>query len=121
MSKRGNPQSGAPGPAAASGSAYGPWAERWLLPFVRDSTLWPVLLVAIGHAAAFLAPALLLAVRERRLAAQAAVLLLAALTVTSVGKEVRRHRRLGALNAVILCAWLLGVVLAVLADRYGVF
>jgi hypothetical protein len=121
MVKRGNPQSGARGPTAERESAYGPWAERWLLPFVHDSTLWPVLLVLIGHAAALLAPALLLAVRDRRLAAQGAVLVLAALTVTSVGQQVRRQRRLGALNAVILCVWLLGVALAVLADRYGVF
>ncbi|MDH3210981.1 MAG: hypothetical protein OEM05_00680 [Myxococcales bacterium] len=121
MWKREAPRRGAPGPAAESGSAYGPWAERWLLPFVHDSTLWPVLLVVIGHAAAFLAPALLLAVRDRRLAAQAAVLILAALTVTSVWQEVRQQRRPGALNGVILCVWLLGGVLAVLADRYGVF
>ena len=36
-------------------------------------------------------------------------------------EELRRLRRLAALNAVILCVWLLGAVLAVVADRYGVF
>jgi hypothetical protein len=121
MSKRDSAQGGAPGPPPESESGYGPWADRWLLPFVRDSTLWPVLLVAVAHAAVFLAPTLLLAVRDRRAAAQGAVLLLAALTLKSVWQELRRRRRLAALNAVLVCVWLLGIVLAVLADRYGVF
>jgi hypothetical protein len=121
MSKGREFRSEPPGALEPKGSGYGPWAERWLLPFVRDSTLWPVLLVVIAHAAAFLAPALLLALRDRRITAQAALLLLAAFTVNGVWGEIRRRGRVGALNVVVLCTWLLSVVLAVVADRYGIF
>jgi hypothetical protein len=117
--RRAGPEGGR-GPTQDVGSGYGPWADRWLLPFVRDSTLWPVLLVVVAHAAAFLAPALVFALRDRRLPAQAAVLLLAALTVRVVGGELRRRRRVGALNAVLLSVWLLGGTLAVVSDRYGI-
>jgi hypothetical protein len=121
MSKSRDSRSEPPGPLAANDSGYSPWAERWLLPFVRDSTLWPVLLVVIAHAAAFLAPALLLALRDRRIPAQAALLLLAAFTINGVWGEIRRRGRVGALNVVVLCIWLLSAVLAVVADRYGIF
>ena len=121
MSERRGPRNPMPSSLEPTGSGHSPWAERWLLPFVRDSTLWPVLLVVIAHAAAFLAPALLLALRDRRIPAQAALLLLAAFTVDSVWRELRRRGRVGALNGVVLCTWLLSVVLAVVADRYGIF
>ena len=121
MSKDRESRSEPSGSLEPNGSGHSPWAERWLLPFVRDSTLWPVLLVAIAHAAAFLAPVLLLALRDQRIPAQAVLLLLAAFTINGVWGEIRRRDRVGALNVVVLCIWLLSVVLAVVADRYGIF
>ena len=38
------------------------WVDRFILPFVRESTLWPVLIVLVAHVVAFVAPALLFAV-----------------------------------------------------------
>jgi hypothetical protein len=35
------------------------WVDRWILPAVRESTLFPLLLVVVGHVVAFIAPALL--------------------------------------------------------------
>ena len=99
----------------------GHWMFRWLLPFVTETTLWPVLLVLMAHAAAFAAAAILLAIRERRLAALAALAALVTLTILSVGKELGRRRRVGALNGVVLATWMLSAALAVLADRYGLF
>jgi hypothetical protein len=111
------------GGAAPKGSArgYDPWVEQWILPFVHDSTLWPVLLVLIGHAAAFLTAALLLALRDRGLGAMAALLGLVFLSVSVVRYEWACLRRPAALSGVVLATWLLSCALAVVADHYGVF
>ena len=50
-------------------------AERWLLPYFEDSSLWPVLLVVVAALAAFLAPVLLMAARSLDLRALAATAL----------------------------------------------
>jgi hypothetical protein len=95
--------------------------ERFILPFVREPTLWPVLLVVIGHAAAAIAPAMLLAVRDRNPTAWLALVVLAALSVSVPVYEVDRQRRPGALSAIVLVAWLLGAGLALVAHHYGAF
>jgi hypothetical protein len=53
-----------------------PFAERWIAPFFREPMLWPVGIVLIAHAVAFLAPVLLFSVRDRKLGALAALALL---------------------------------------------
>jgi hypothetical protein len=100
---------------------YDPWVERWILPFIHDSTLWPVLLVLIGHAAAFLTAALLLGVRDRGLGAMVALLGLLFLSGSVVRYEWASLRRPAALSGVVLATWLLSCALAVVADHYGVF
>ena len=96
------------------------WVDRVILPFVTEPTLWPILLVAIGHAVAFVTPALLWAVRDGRPAAQAALLGLAFLTLRTLRFDFRRRRRPGALSGIVFSMWILSGVLAVAADRYGV-
>ena len=81
---------------------YDPWVERWILPFVHESTLWPILLVLIGHAAAFLTAALLIGVRDRGLGAIAAVLGLLFLSGRVVYYEWTCRRRPAALCGVVL-------------------
>ncbi len=105
----------------ATVSPYDPWVERWILPFVRESTLWPILLVIIGHAAAFLTAALLIALRDRRPAAGVALLGLLFLSASVVRYEWTRVGRPAALAGVLLATWLLSGALAFVADRYGVF
>ena len=55
------------------------WIDRFILPFVREPTLWPVLIVLIAHAVAFLGPAMLFAVRDQGRGSIAVLALLAAL------------------------------------------
>jgi hypothetical protein len=114
------PEAGA-SPPGDGARGYDPWVERWILPFVYESTLWPILVVLIGHAAAFLTAALLLALRDRRLGALAAVLGLLFLSARVVHYEWACRRRPAALSGVVLATWMLSGVLAVVADRYGVF
>jgi hypothetical protein len=100
---------------------YTPFVARWILPFVRESTLWPVLLVLIGHASAFLVPVVLMGVRDRMLAPAAALLGAVGGTVSLVRYEIRCIGRPAALTGVAAATWLLAGVLAWLADRHGVF
>jgi hypothetical protein len=97
------------------------WVDRWILPAVRESTLFPLLLVVIGHVAAFVAPALLFAVRDRQLGAQVGVLALIVLTSGCVRFEIRRHRRPDLLSLILLATWLLSGAAAWACDRYGLF
>lgn len=97
------------------------WVDRWILPAVRESTLFPLLLVVIGHVVAFVAPALLFAVRDRQIGARLAVLALAVLTFGCVRFEFRRHRRPDLLSAILLATWLASGAAAWACDRYGLF
>jgi hypothetical protein len=91
------------------------------MPFVRDPTLWPVLIVVIGHAVAFLAPILLLALRDGRGSAATALALLVVMSGGVVRSELHRVGRPGALSVVLLVTWTLGGGIAILADRTGIF
>ena len=57
---------------------------------MREPSLWPVLLVLIGYAAAFVAPMLLLGLRDGRPGAMAVLLAVALLTAASVRFDFRR-------------------------------
>jgi hypothetical protein len=95
------------------------WDERWLLPYVEDSTLWPVLLVLIAHFAAFVAPVLLMTVRDHRVSGVIAMLGLLFLSVQTIRYELGRRGKLGALTWVLLSTWALSVAAAVVAHRTG--
>ena len=95
--------------------------ERWIWPYVQDSTLWPTLLVAAGAVVSFVAPVILLAVRDRWMPAMGAIAGLALLTTFATFEEWSARRRLGAQTALIAVAWGLCIGGAFLADHYGVF
>ncbi len=97
------------------------WVDRWILPAVRESTLFPLLLVVIGHVVAFVAPALLFAVRDRHIGARMALLVLVVLTFGCVRIEIRRHRRPDLLSAILLATRLASGAAAWACNRYGLF
>jgi len=93
--------------------------ERHILPFIQESTLWPVLLVVIGHAGVVIALAILMAVLDRNPIAWLALAALAVLSLRVPAYEVNRWRRPGALSAIALSVWLLAAGLAAVAHHYG--
>lgn len=97
------------------------WVDRWILPFVREPTLWPVLVVVIGHAIALAAPLLLLAVRDGSGGAAASLALLGLASLAIALLELRRRGRLGPLAGLLLTTWLLSAAAAWAADRFGIF
>ncbi len=94
--------------------------ERWIEPYFRDSTLWPVLAVAVLILITLLAMVLVLAVADRNLAAIAALLALGWMSVDLTRRELRARRRLGLVGAAILVVWVLGIAAAIAARRSGV-
>jgi hypothetical protein len=91
--------------------------DRWLLVFVREPTLWPVLLVLIGHAVVLLAPLFLWAFRDGQGGSACTVVLLAAASVAGIAWELR-DRGPGALTGLLLSTWTLSAAAAVAADHY---
>ena len=92
--------------------------ERWLEPYFRDSSLWPVLVVAAAILVTVLAAVLVLAVGDRNPAAIAALLALLWASADATLRELRSRRRLGLVGASILAVWALGSA-AALAARLG--
>jgi hypothetical protein len=94
------------------------WIDRYLLPAIRESTLFPLLLVVIGHVVAFIAPALLFAVRDRSFGAMLALVVIAFFTVQCIRFEVRRHGRPDVLSAIFVGTWLASAATAWACDHY---
>jgi hypothetical protein len=93
------------------------WSDRHILPYLTDSTLWPVLIVVIAHIAAFMAPLILLSLRDRDLLATGGLAVLLVLSFQSLGGEWRR-RRFGPICGLILVTWVLSACTAYFADRW---
>jgi hypothetical protein len=83
--------------------------------------LLPLVLVVAGHVIAFVAPTLLLALRERRIAAQAALLLLLYFSGKTIQLEIRQRHGVGIVSALVIGLWIGSGVVALAADHYGFF
>jgi hypothetical protein len=94
--------------------------ERWLRPYLSDSTLWPVTFVAVVVLVLFGATLVLLAARERNLFAAAALLGLAWISADGV-RASRRAGRVGTLGRAIVALWALVALSAAAAIVLGLF
>jgi hypothetical protein len=103
---------------SANGEPRG--AELWLAPFFRDSSLWPVLCVAVAIFVVLGASALLLAFVERNPFAVAALLLLLWISVDAVIRD-RRRGRSRLLLGCVTGFWLLSIAAAAGARWAGWF
>ena len=95
-------------------------AERWLAPFFRASTLWPVLVTVFVVVVVFGASALLLAFVERNPFALGAVLILFWISIDA-GIRSRRHGGSRLLVGSIAAFWLLSAAVALGAAWAGWF
>ena len=93
--------------------------DDWLRQFFTDSTLVPVLLVAVGCFTAIGAGIIAWAVRGRSLAAIAALVLLGGMSLDGVLRDRRRHGRLGLASRCVLALWALSATAAVAAFALG--
>jgi hypothetical protein len=93
--------------------------EDWLRTFLTDSTLWPVLVVAVGCFTALGAGIVAWAVRGRSPAAIAALVVLAGMSTDALLRDRRRHGRLGLASRLVLLLWALSTVGAAAAVALG--
>jgi hypothetical protein len=94
--------------------------EQWLLPYLREPVLWPVLVALLGHVVVGLAPLMLTVWRTGN---STAIFLLSVLllgTAGLVGFEGVRFHRPGAVTLACVLTWLSGGALAWLGERTGV-
>jgi len=115
------PQDPLSGPPLDDAEPKLPFADRWLMPFVREPLLWPVGIVIIAHAVAFLAPVLLLALRDRRYSAIAALSLVLVLSGDAVRRELALRGRPGIVCGLLAATWGGAAAAAVAAHRAGIF
>lgn len=103
-----------------SDDAFDRAVDRHLAIFYRDSTLWPVLVVAVAALVTVGASMLVFAVRERSPYALAALVLLGWVSVDAVYRDLRQ-RRFGVASRAVVGLWGAAAAAAVLASRLGFF
>jgi hypothetical protein len=96
-----------------------PDLDRWIEPYFRDSTLWPVLVVAAAIAVTLVAALLVLAVVDRNLYGMGALLALGWSSADATWRDLRARRRIGLVSGAILVVWALGAAAALAARRSG--
>ncbi len=86
------------------------WLQRWVLPYIEDSALWPVLIVLIAHAMAFISPMIAFTVRDHSFAAGLVVIWLAYLSFRGAQYERRVRDRYGSFTWVLVVTWAVSLV-----------
>ena len=79
--------------------------ERAILPFLREPTLWPVLVAVLAHFVALGAPLMVATWRSGHGWSIAGLVLLGTLSAAGVAVDTRDHGRPGAVSALILVTW----------------
>lgn len=90
----------------------------WIMPYLRDSSLWPVLIVLVVHVVAFVAPVMLYAVRDRRAGPIVALVILALLTLRGFRWEIHSRKKFGAISWLIVTTWIASCIAAYCANLY---
>lgn len=104
---------------APSGS-WPAWVEQWILPYVEEMTLWPVLVAVLGHVLVVLVPLELAFVRGPSLAAAAVLAVLLVATFELVRMEIRALGRPRWLSVIGVGMWIASVPCAYYAGTIGI-
>lgn len=96
------------------------WVETWVLPFVQESGLWPVLVALLGHVLVFIAP-LLLGLWRGHTGASLPLTVMILVSFWICKTEHEATGRLGRVTAVVFGSWFASFVLAWAADFTGVY
>jgi hypothetical protein len=98
-----------------------PDLESWIEPYFRDSSLWPVLLVALAIGATLLGSLILLAAVDRQPTAMAALVALVWMSGDATRRQLRARRRLGLVGGSLLSLWALAGAAALAARLSGLY
>lgn len=98
-----------------------PWfVEEWVLPYLYEPALFPVLLALLGHVVVVLAPLMLIVARVHHVGAALALLLAAAASSFPLRWEWNADGRPGKVAATVLLTWAFSAGAAVVGGRLGV-
>lgn len=97
------------------------WIEQWVIPYVREPALRPVLIALLGHVVVVLVPLLLAVARTGDGWAVALLVASAALTLAALVVELRALRRPGAVALAALACWAAALGGAWFADATGLW
>lgn len=92
--------------------------DLWIMPYIRDSSLWAVLFVLMAHVVAFVTPLLLYAVRDGRVGPLIAMGIVVLLSVRGIVWEIRARKTFGAISWLIVACWIGSFVAAYFANRH---
>ena len=95
--------------------------ERHLAVFFEDSTLWPVLAVAVLIFTTLGAALLLLGLLDRNLFALAALIVLVWMSIDVMLRRRRAHGRVGLIGVLLGLFWGLSIAAAVVVAQLGLF
>ncbi len=95
------------------------WAEKWVLPYLLEDELWPILFALLGSALCLLTVLLVHAWRADTPWMIGAVVFLFLAAVDVARREIAVRRRPGALTAVLAGLWFGAAVAAYFAGRSG--
>ena len=115
-------QSGDDSPSTdvSAGDLEAGW-QSWVMPFLEDPALGPVLIVIVIHVVAFLAPVILFAVVDRSIPAMAANVWLFYLSYKLLRADIAHHGSLGKISWLLMSTWLLSFIAAYASARIGLF
>jgi hypothetical protein len=100
-----------------------PWPEavdKWVIPYLSDSTLWPVLVALIGHVVALLALIVLAAWRRPMPIAGFGCFVILAISCRVVWTEIAFYRRPRGVTLFIVICWTIACAMAAAGDHFGV-
>jgi len=95
------------------------FVDRWILPYVEDSSLWAVLFVLLAHIVAFIAPVVLFAWRDRNVGAMVVAVAMLYGSGLTVRWEYRRSGRPSTLSVLVAIVWVFGGLGAYFGDKHG--
>jgi hypothetical protein len=108
------------GDAGRTRQGWPDWVEQWVLPYVDDIALWPVLFALLGHVLVVIVPLMLQVYRHGSSWAVLILLLLSGATMALVRMEHVAKGRFGMLSLVMLITWSSSLPFAWFAERTGV-
>jgi hypothetical protein len=95
--------------------------DMWIMPYLRDVSLWPVLVVLILHVVAFISPIVLYAVRDRMIGPMVALGVVVLLTLRGFRWEMQSRGQFGAISWLFVATWTTSFVAAYFANLSGFF
>jgi hypothetical protein len=95
--------------------------QSWVMPYLEDSALGPVLIVIVIHVVAFMVPVILFAVVDRSIPAMAANVWLIYLSYKLLRADIAHNGHLGKISWLLISTWLLSFIAAYASVMTGLF